>query len=54
MGTKHGKRQKGCPMCKSYKFKDGSQSSRKPFSELRSIGKSRRVSRHDVGDLVAS
>lgn len=37
-------------MCKGYKHRDAGQSVRKPWSELRKIGKKRRVSRHDVHD----
>ena len=44
------KRWKGCAMCKGYKFRDLGQAQRKPWSELRRLGKSRRVTRHDLGD----
>lgn len=44
------RRWSGCQLCKSYKFRDAGQSERKPFSELRKIGKLRRVSRHDLHD----
>ena len=49
--TKHSphKRWKGCRVCRPWKFKDGGQSMRKPFAELRRLGKIRRVSRHDLG-----
>jgi len=43
------RKSKGCPMCKYYKHMDHGQAIRKPFSELRKIGKTRRVSRHDLG-----
>lgn len=49
MSHKKSKRQKGCAMCNPNKFKDNSQSARKPWSELRRLGKLRRVSRHDHG-----
>lgn len=45
------RRWSGCPICKSYKHRDAGQSVRKPFSELRKIGKLRRVSRHDISDV---
>ena len=43
------KRQKGCAMCKPYKFLDAPQAQRKPWAELRYLGKRKRVSRHDLG-----
>lgn len=49
MSHKKSKRQKGCGMCKFYKFKDHGQSIRKPWAELRKLGKSKRVSRHEIG-----
>lgn len=39
-------------MCKYYKHANEGQSVRKPRTELRKIGKSRRVSRHDLGDAA--
>lgn len=42
------KRWKGCQLCKPYKFKDAGQAERKPWAELRAMGKRRRVSRHDI------
>ena len=42
-------RWKGCAMCKPYKFKDHGQAERKPWAELRYLGKRKRVSRHDLG-----
>jgi hypothetical protein len=41
---------KGCGLCKPHKHGANGQSVRKPFSELRRLGKVRRVSRHDLGD----
>ena len=41
---------KGCPLCKPHKDAVNGQAYRKPASELRRIGKKRRVSRHDLGD----
>jgi len=35
-------------MCKDYKFKDAGQGRRKPFAELRRIGKRKRVTRHEI------
>lgn len=46
-------RQKGCHLCKAYKYRDAGQSHRKPFAELRRLGKLRRVARHDLGEGVA-
>ncbi len=43
------KRGKGCLLCKPHKFRDNGQSVRKPIPELRALGKSRRVGRHDLG-----
>jgi hypothetical protein len=37
-------------MCKPYKFKDAGQANRKPWAELRTLGKKRRISRHELGD----
>lgn len=37
-------------MCKDYKFKDLGQARRKPFSELRALGKKRRISRHEINE----
>lgn len=45
-------RQKGCHPCKPHKHRDAGQSHRKPFGELRRLGKLRRVSRHDLGDAM--
>lgn len=39
----------GCPSCKPYKDKRRGQADRKPWSELRWLGKNRRLSRHEVG-----
>ena len=46
------RRQKGCALCKPHKYLDAGQSRRKPFTELRRLGKLRRVSRHDLGDAL--
>lgn len=43
------RRHKGCQLCKPHKFKDNGQAVRKPIPELRTLGKRRRVSRHDLG-----
>lgn len=45
-------RQKGCHLCKPHKHRDAGQSHRKPFGELRRLGKLRRVSRHELGDAM--
>lgn len=37
-------------MCKDYKFKDAGQAQRKPWTELKKMGKKSRVSRHDLSD----
>lgn len=37
-------------MCKPHKQAKNGQAARKPWPELRKIGKKRRVSRHDLGD----
>jgi hypothetical protein len=42
------RRWKGCQLCKPYKFRDLGQAERKPWSELRKLGKRRRVARHDL------
>ncbi len=44
------RQQKGCPLCKPHKNRRDGQAVRKPFSELRKLGKRRRVSRRDLGD----
>ena len=46
-------RQKGCNLCQPHKHRDSGQSQRKPFAELRRIGKIRRVTRHDLGDQLS-
>ena len=43
------KQWKGCRLTKPHKHRANGQASRKPFSELRYLGKYRRVSRHDLG-----
>lgn len=43
---------KGCPLCKPHKDKALGQRARKPWSELRKIGKLRRISRHDLSDNI--
>ena len=40
----------GCPSCKPYKDKRRGQAERKPWSELRWLGKNRRLNRHEVDD----
>lgn len=52
MGSKHGARQKGCPMCKMHKFKDHGHAVRMPIREVRKLGKRKRISRHDLGDAA--
>lgn len=47
------RRWKGCNLCKPHKFKDDGQWNRQPFAVHRKTGKSRRVTRHDLGDWVA-
>jgi hypothetical protein len=44
------KRQKGCSICSPGKFRDAGQSARVPLSTLRKLGKTRRITRHDLGD----
>lgn len=44
---------KGCQLCKPHKNRANGQSIRKPTSELRRLGKVRRVSRHDLGDVLS-
>jgi hypothetical protein len=43
------KQWKGCRLCKPHKHRGNGQAVRKPANELRYLGKSRRVSRHDLG-----
>lgn len=44
------RRWKGCQLCKPHKNAAHGQSERKTWRELRTLGKKRRVSRHDLGD----
>jgi hypothetical protein len=39
----------GCQLCKPHKNHWSGQARRKPWAELRWLGKRRRVSRHDLG-----
>lgn len=41
---------KGCAMCKPQKHRGRGRSEREPFAVRRKIGKSKRLSRADVGD----
>ena len=41
---------KGCQACKPHKNWAYGQAACKPLSELRRLGKSRRVSRHELGE----
>jgi hypothetical protein len=41
---------KGCSICKPHKLRTHGQSERQPRSSLRKIGKTRRITRHDLGD----
>jgi hypothetical protein len=50
MARTSNRRWKGCQLCKPHKHAGNGQAVRKPASELRRIGKKRRVSRHDLGD----
>jgi len=43
------RRLKGCALCKPYKMRTEGQAKRKPWAELRALGKRRRVARHDLG-----
>lgn len=40
---------KGCQLCTPHKDRAQGQAVRKPLAELRSLGKTRRVSRHYLG-----
>jgi hypothetical protein len=44
------RRFKGCPICKRYKIRGLGAADRTPLPVLRKLGKSRRLSRHDLGD----
>jgi len=44
------KQWKGCRMCKPHKDRAHGQAIRKPISELRKLGRVRRVGRHDLGE----
>jgi hypothetical protein len=44
------RRWKGCRLCKPHKHAGNGDARRKPAAELRTIGRRRRVSRHDLGD----
>lgn len=46
-------RWKGCCMMCSI-HRDAGQAARKPWPELRRIGKARRVTRHDLGDAATA
>jgi hypothetical protein len=37
-------------MCKSYKWTGAGLARKKPWSELKSLGKKRRITRKDIGD----
>lgn len=50
MARSSNRRWKGCQVCKPHKHAGNGQAHRKDLHELRSIGKKRRVSRHDLGD----
>jgi len=50
MSTSPHSQAKGCGLCKPHKHSGNGQAVRKPWGELRQIGKVRRVSRHDMGD----
>jgi hypothetical protein len=43
---------KGCYLDRPHKHREQGQSARKPLPELRWLGKSTRVSRHDPGDRM--
>lgn len=45
------RRWKGCQLCKPHKHAANGQAIRKPWRDLRILGKKRRVSRHDLGDV---
>ena len=49
MGVHRQAHQSGCPMCKPNKYRQQGQAERKPWAELRYLGKRKRVSRHDLG-----
>jgi hypothetical protein len=44
------RRWKGCQLCKPHKHAAEGQARRKSVQELRRLGRSRRISRHDLGD----
>jgi len=48
------RRWKGCQLCKPHKHAGHGDAERKPTTELRQIGKRRRVDRHDLGDAEDS
>lgn len=52
MARTSSRRWKGCQLCKPYKHAGCGQAQRKSWGDLRSIGKKRRVSRHDLGDAA--
>lgn len=53
MARTSNRRWKGCQLCKPHKHAGNGQAVRKGAPELRTIGRARRVSRHDLGDRSA-
>ena len=52
MARTSNRRWKRCRLCKPRKHAGNGQAVRKPLAERRQIGKTRRVSRHDLGDAL--
>lgn len=50
--TSH-RRWKGCPLCKPHKHAGNGQADRKTRTDLRQLGKVRRVRRHELGDAAS-
>ena len=50
MARTSSRRWKGCQLCKPHKHAGHGDAVRKPVTELKVIGKRRRLSRHDLGD----
>lgn len=50
MARTSSRRWKGCRLCKPHKHAGNGHAVRKSVQELRVIGRSRRVKRHDLGD----
>lgn len=48
MGTKHGKNQKGCPLCKPWKDHRVGRAQREPAAVLRKLGKTKRITRNEL------